>query len=701
MGKTKKSNGVRYHCFTSERLPEPEYQTIETPTMLRGEYPDAPGFKILRRWQKQFFKVLTNALHLMINAPMGSGKTLLLMVLIYCQLVRRKAWKAIVIVPQNSIGNGYKNSSFMLGNKKVRFQPQQFICGEMGTINSLYGFLQKRTLLGNPDYRVLVCTHQTFNRAFADMKKRLSPSKIKELFGEVILAIDEAHHLSNEELRYGDVIEDQQNMLGQAARFFLDNGFPLFLATATPFRADAAKLIPACHRSKFDGSIQTLAYDKYMRENCKHIKEFKYNFALFDRNYRDAVSDIFQKYGDRKTIIFMPAVMTDHASGPGHELKKKDILAIVQAINPNAAYCEKMHTQFGCRYFEIKSPHGKVLKVVEVVNGSSAEIKARVELIQNNRGEIDVIIALGRCKEGFDYDPLSRVIIVGARHSPVECLQMIGRGLRDYIGKRDLQIFHLLSSQVKTFYASEGQDMREALRSHLIVILIGMLMEEVIFPRSMMIKERPSSKNPSHKATNLWLEYFGENSYNIKKEIMWHLFSTRPVGESRADQWKAVESEAASKIKEEFQKLGMSCPKNLVHDMVLQLKASFGRRSAKDNGLKIDMQTIDMETLEKMVDPYGSMEVHASKMFGCNDLDGLRGKLFPKYKINQFQYMHKLCKFIKKNDRNPSPEGSKEEKELYGFLQTLKNNDELQGQLRESPTIKNFLKSRVSCLTTT
>ena len=59
--------------------------------------------------------------------------------------------------------------------------------------------------------------------------------------------------------------------------------------------------------------------------------------------------------------------------------------------------------------------------------------------------EVDIIIALGMAKEGFDWPFCETALTVGYRGSLTEIIQIIGRCTRDCEGKTHAQFTNLIS----------------------------------------------------------------------------------------------------------------------------------------------------------------------------------------------------------------------------------------------------------------
>ena len=79
---------------------------------------------------------------------------------------------------------------------------------------------------------------------------------------------------------------------------------------------------------------------------------------------------------------------------------------------------------------------GRVLKVADLVDDSDGNRRSRILALsatphRNNRDHVDVIIALGMAKEGFDWIWCEHALTIGYRSSLTEIVQIIGRVTRD------------------------------------------------------------------------------------------------------------------------------------------------------------------------------------------------------------------------------------------------------------------------------
>jgi hypothetical protein len=94
-----------------------------------------------------------------------------------------------------------------------------------------------------------------------------------------------------------------------------------------------------------------------------------------------------------------------------------------------------------------------------------------------NRDDIDIIIALGMAKEGFDWVWCEHVLTVGYRGSLTEVVQIIGRATRDAPGKTEAQFTNLVSAPF-----ANDEAVSRAVNDMLKAISVSLLMEQVMAP---------------------------------------------------------------------------------------------------------------------------------------------------------------------------------------------------------------------------
>ena len=97
---------------------------------------------------------------------------------------------------------------------------------------------------------------------------------------------------------------------------------------------------------------------------------------------------------------------------------------------------------------------------------------------KNNRDQVDIIIALGMAKEGFDWIWCEHALTVGYRSSLTEIVQIIGRATRDAEGKTSARFTNLIAEP-----AADQTLVTEAVNDMLKAISASLLMEQVLAPR--------------------------------------------------------------------------------------------------------------------------------------------------------------------------------------------------------------------------
>jgi hypothetical protein len=132
----------------------------------------------------------------------------------------------------------------------------------------------------------------------------------------------------------------------------------------------------------------------------------------------------------------------------------------------------------------VRAPDGRVLKVADLVDDSDAARRSRVLTAlkdpaqKNNRDHVDIIIALGMAKEGFDWIWCEHALTIGYRSSLTEIVQIIGRATRDAEGKTRARFTNLIAEPT-----ADQSAVAEAVNDMLKAISASLLMEQVLAPR--------------------------------------------------------------------------------------------------------------------------------------------------------------------------------------------------------------------------
>ena len=121
---------------------------------------------------------------------------------------------------------------------------------------------------------------------------------------------------------------------------------------------------------------------------------------------------------------------------------------------------------------------GVEIKVADLVDdGPDREIVMTALRDIKGRDDVDIIIALGMAKEGFDWIWCEHALTVGYRGSLTEVIQIIGRATRDAPGKSHAQFTNLIAEPDAT-----EDRVVDAVNNMLKAIACSLLMEQVLAP---------------------------------------------------------------------------------------------------------------------------------------------------------------------------------------------------------------------------
>jgi len=398
--------------------------------------------------------------YLLIKSPPASGKSRALMFIALDKLANQGLKQAIVVVPERSIGASFHDeplSQFgFFADWKV--EPRWNLCDAAGSenggkVDAVKAFLESGD-------KVLVCTHATFRFAI----EKFGP----ETFDERLIAVDEFHHIS----------ANPDNRLGEHVRQLMARDKVHIVAmTGSYFRGDAEAVLHPDDESRFD----TVTYTYYEQLNgYEYLKQLDIGYFFYSGSYIDDISKVLDP--DLKTILHIPHVASRESTRRGKDTEVSEILGVLGEWQGKDDI-----TGFDL----VKRADGRVLRVADLVDdGPDRHPKVLAALKdpaqKNNRDHVDIIIALGMAKEGFDWIWCEHALTVGYRSSLTEIIQIIGRATRDAKGKTRARFTNLIAEPD----ASE-QAVTEAVNDTLKAIAASLLMEQVLAPR---FEFRP--KNP-------------------------------------------------------------------------------------------------------------------------------------------------------------------------------------------------------------
>lgn len=388
--------------------------------------------------------------YLLVKAPPASGKSRAMMFVALDKLANQGVKKVIVAVPHQNIGRSFNDTPLKKFGfyEDWRVAPYWNLCIAAGSENSKKSRL--REFLDHPSAKTLVCTHATLLNAL----NGIEADKLNNVF----FGIDEFHHGS----------ADENNRLGSFIRKLVNETSAHILAmTGSYFRGDAIPVMRPEDEALFQPSIN---YNYYQQLNgYRWLKSLGIGYSFFQGNYLTAIPDVLDT--TKKTLIHIP----HPNSKTGAFMDKHDQAAeIIKCIG----------TIESCDYdnylYKVRTSDGRLLTVGNLVEDHVERRSALQNYLRrmNRRDSMDILIALGTAKEGFDWEWCEHCITIGIRASLTEVVQIIGRCTRDCEGKTHAQFTNLIPCP-----DAAQDDVAMAVNDFLKAIAASLLMEQVMAPK--------------------------------------------------------------------------------------------------------------------------------------------------------------------------------------------------------------------------
>lgn len=408
----------------------------------------------MREMQQRAYNA-RSAQYLLIKAPPASGKSRALMFIALDKLKNQGIKKAIVAVPERSIGASFSSTKLteygFFADWTVN--PRYNLCTAGSDTSKVKTFLE---FLESDDEQVLICTHATLRFALDALDE--------QNLNNTLLAIDEFHHVS----------ADGDNRLGEVMKNIMAKSNAHIVAmTGSYFRGDNVPVLLPEDEAKFT----KVTYNYYEQLNgYEYLKSLGIGYHFYTGRYfkkqpdreMSALEEILDE--SKKTIIHIPSVNAAESS----KEKFEEVSHIIDVLGELEYQDEKTGVLF------VKSKHsGKVLKVADLVNDTPKERDKISAYLRNIKSadDIDIIIALGMAKEGFDWPFCEHALTIGYRGSLTEIIQIIGRATRDSSNKTHAQFTNLIAQP-----EAETDEVKVAVNNMLKAITASLLMEQVLAP---------------------------------------------------------------------------------------------------------------------------------------------------------------------------------------------------------------------------
>jgi len=399
----------------------------------------------MRQMQAKAFEARLKQ-YILLKAPPASGKSRALMFLALDKLEYQGVKKAIVAVPEMAIGRSFVNTDLKSHGFYADWKVAKYynLCDAENEQKKVGRF---KEFLNDANARTLVCTHATLRFAAKDLPD--------EAFNDCLMAIDEFHHVS----------ADANSGLGELVhRLMNQTNAHIIAMTGSYFRGDGVPVLRADDEARFF----PVTYNYYEQLNgYQYLKSLGIGYHFYQGPYLTAINEVLDV--DKKTIVHIPSV--NSRASIGHKLDQVE--SIISSIG------EVIHVNYETRIKTVKTSKGKVLKIADLVEDNPRERMQLQAFLQRMNGPdaVDIIIALGTAKEGFDWQWCEHCLTIGVRGSLTEVVQIIGRCTRDSEGKEHAQFTNLIACP-----DAAQEKVEVAVNDMLKAITVSLLMEQVMAP---------------------------------------------------------------------------------------------------------------------------------------------------------------------------------------------------------------------------
>lgn len=418
----------------------------------------------MREMQRRVYEKYESQ-YLLLKAPPASGKSRALMFVALEKLRSKQVKKVIVAVPERSIGKSFASTDLVSNGFHTNWTVTRKydLCTPGGEPMKTTAFAE---FMDDPDATVLLCTHSTLRFAY----DKIGSAK----FNGCLLAVDEFHHVSAE----------ADSKLGELLRAVMNETNAHILAmTGSYFRGDCVAVLSPSDERKFT----KVTYNYYEQLNgYQYLKSLGIGFHFYNGVYLNALKDRNVLDLNKKTIIYIPNVNSAEST-------KEKLMEVDQILECIGKY--KGIDDSGI--YHVQTEDGRELKIADLVDDTDFEQREKVMSYLRNvkkPEDIDIIIALGMAKEGFDWPFCETTLTIGYRGSLTEIVQIIGRCTRDSANKDHAQFTNLVAEP-----NANREEIVESVNNILKAITASLLMEEVIAPK---FNFQPKNLNPDGTGTN-------------------------------------------------------------------------------------------------------------------------------------------------------------------------------------------------------
>ena len=394
---------------------------------------------------------------LLIKAPPASGKSRALMFIALDKLAHQGLKRVVVAVPEKSIGRSFQNTRLIPNGFFADWEVAPYfnltdVKNEHDKKGRFIEFFARQSgkaeRFRQSSARILVCAHATLRNGMKEIPD--------EAFNDTLLAIDEFHHTS----------ADANPNLGDVVRRVMNNSTGHIVAmTGSYFRGDGIPVL----RVEDEARFYPVTYNYYQQLNgYRYLKNLVLGYHFYHGNYLDHIREVLDT--TKKTIIHIPSVNARASTGIGKYAETEEIMKAIGTVE------EK---DYNTGIYHVRTADGRLMKVADLVEDDQKERNMVQGYLQRmkRREDMDIIIALGTAKEGFDWQWCEVCLTIGVRGSLTEVIQIIGRCTRDCEGKETAKFTNMIAMP-----DAEQGDVKVAVNDFLKAITASLLMEQVMAP---------------------------------------------------------------------------------------------------------------------------------------------------------------------------------------------------------------------------
>ncbi|MDG2844867.1 DEAD/DEAH box helicase family protein [Vibrio parahaemolyticus] len=479
--------------------------------------------------------------YLLLKSPPASGKSRALMFIALDKMHNQNIKKTIIAVPEKSIGGSFSDTNLSTYGFFADWtvKKENNLCIDASDTSGTF----KKFMQSGDD--VLVCTHSTLRNSF----KSLEPSD----FNDCLIAIDEFHHLS----------ANDDNILGGVLQALMNSSNAHIVAmTGSYFRGDAEPVLLPEYENRFD----KVTYNYYEQLNgYKHLKSLGIGYHFYQGSYLSEIEQVLDT--DKKTILHIPNVNSMESTGNKYQEVDHIIDSIGEIIDDRSI--DPKAYDAGVIFVERKTD-GKIIRVADLVNDNPKEREKIQGFLRDisSVDDMDLIIALGTAKEGFDWAYCEHSLTIGYRGSLTEIIQIIGRCTRDSENKTHAQFTNLIVNP-------DVSDtlIKDSVNNMLKAITCSLLMEQILEPR--LNFRSPQSKENSDDSINKGNDF--DNDYKKEQEALKKLNEQKKTGTVEI---KGFAEPSTDKVKQIIQEDMTELQAAVLQDNVMQ-KAMAGSIDAE------------------------------------------------------------------------------------------------------------------------